>query len=100
VRLAATRAEPLRAKQFVSLLADDSDADVLDLIDVLTNRVGAAKVYRYAHVASDVPERATARVPAASADPVDELAVWMRKHTNTVLHGEGRLRLGRTVQNT
>jgi hypothetical protein len=31
MRLAATRAEPLRSRQFVSLLAEDSDADVSDL---------------------------------------------------------------------
>jgi protein ImuB len=72
MRLAATRAEPLRARQFVSSLADDSDADVSDLIDVLANRVGAAQVYRYAPVASDLPERAIARVPAASADAVED----------------------------
>ena len=68
MRLAATRAESLRSRQFVSLLAEDSDADVSDLIDVLANRVGAAQVYRYAPIASDVPERSIARVPAASAD--------------------------------
>jgi protein ImuB len=67
MRLAATRAEPLRSRQFVSPRAEDSDADVSDLIDVLANRVGAAQVYRYAPIASDVPERAIARVPAASA---------------------------------
>jgi protein ImuB len=39
---------------------------------VLANRVGAAKVYRYAPVASDVPERAIMRVPAASADTIED----------------------------
>jgi protein ImuB len=69
MRLAATLAEPLNPKQVVSSLTEEPDADVSCLIDVLANRVGQHRVYRYAAVASDVPERAVVRVEAASDDP-------------------------------
>jgi protein ImuB len=68
MRLAATLAEPLNPKQVISSLTEEPDADVSGLIDVLVNHVGPDRVYRYAAVASDVPERAVARVGAASPD--------------------------------
>ena len=46
-------------------------ADVSDLIDILSNRVGPDRLYRVAPVASDVPERSVARV-AAMAPAVEE----------------------------
>jgi protein ImuB len=38
------------------------------LIDILSNRVGETRLYRFAPVASDVPERSVQRVAAASPD--------------------------------
>jgi protein ImuB len=66
MRLAATLAEPLHPKQAISSLTEEPEADVAGLIDVLSNRVGDARVYRFAPVASDVPERTIAKVAAAS----------------------------------
>jgi protein ImuB len=79
MRLAATLAEPLHPKQTISSLTEEPDADVAGLIDVLANRVGEDRVYRYAAVASDVPERAVARVAAAALASDDEWpAGWPR----------------------
>lgn len=66
--LAATHAEPLEAKQSISSLIDDTAPDVSDLIDLLANRVGEERLYRAAPLASDVPERSVARVPATAPD--------------------------------
>jgi protein ImuB len=71
--LAATLAEPLESKQRRSSLVDDEVADVSHLVDVLANRVGADRLYRLAPVASDVPERSVARVPALAPHMED---VW------------------------
>jgi len=68
MRLAATAAEPFAIRQTISSLVDEPVADVSGLIDILTNRVGEARLYRYAPVASDVPERSLRRVAAASPD--------------------------------
>jgi protein ImuB len=68
MRLAATAAEPFAIRQTISSLVDEPGADVSGLIDILTNRVGEARLYRYAPVASDVPERSLRRVAAASPD--------------------------------
>ncbi|MFC3692137.1 Y-family DNA polymerase [Chenggangzhangella methanolivorans] len=66
--LAATVAEPFGHKQAVSSLIEETVADVSDLVDTLMNRVGERAIYRFAPVASDVPERSVCRVPAMSAD--------------------------------
>jgi protein ImuB len=67
MRLAATLAEPLVPKQMISSLTEESEADVSGLIDTLANRVGEQRLYRFAPVASDVPERSVQRIaPAAS----------------------------------
>ena len=66
MRLAATIAEPLEMKQSVTSLIEEPDADVSELIDTLTNRVGKTRLYRAAPVASDVPERSVARVAPMS----------------------------------
>lgn len=66
--LAATHVQPLEGKQFASSLIDDSPPDVSDLIDILANRVGEQRLYRAVPVASDVPERSVARVPAAAPE--------------------------------
>jgi protein ImuB len=68
MRLAATAAEPFATKQAISSLVDEPEADVSGLIDILTNRVGESRLYRFAPVSSDVPERSVHRVAAASPD--------------------------------
>ncbi len=65
MRLAATLAEPLAQRQMVSSLTEEPEADITGLIDTLANRVGEKRLYRFAPVASDVPERSVRRV-----DPV------------------------------
>lgn len=59
MRLVIPLAEPLRWQQ-----ADQGGSDVSTLVDRLSNRLGADRVYRAAPVESDVPERAVRRVPA------------------------------------
>jgi protein ImuB len=65
--LCATLVEPFEIKQVRnSLLEETSEADVSSLVDILANRVGAEKLYRFAPVESDVPERSVARIAPAS----------------------------------
>ena len=59
MRLVAPLAEPLRWTQ-----TDDTAPDVSELVDRLSNRLGAAHVYRAEPVESDVPERSVRRIPA------------------------------------
>jgi protein ImuB len=66
--LTATLTEPLPRKQFVASFVEEPTADISDLIDTLSNRVGEKAIYRAMPVASDVPERSVSRVPALSAD--------------------------------
>ena len=66
--LAATLAEPLAPKQMISSLTEEPEADVSGLIDTLANRVGEQRLYRFAPVASDVPERSVARVAPTAPD--------------------------------
>ena len=66
--LSAPITEPLGAKQSASSFIEEPDADVSDLIDILSNRVGRERVYRFAAVASEIPERAIQRVAPMSAD--------------------------------
>lgn len=61
--LAAIEAEPLRQKQAFSSLIDPPKPDVSELVDVLANRVGGNRLYRFTPVQSDVPERSVMRVP-------------------------------------
>jgi protein ImuB len=68
MRLAATLAEPLAPKQMISSLTEEPEADVSGLIDTLANRVGDQKLYRFAPVASDVPERSVRRVAPTAPD--------------------------------
>ncbi len=66
--LTAVVAEPLKPRQTVSSLTEEPEADVSDLIDTLANRVGEHRLYRFAAVASDVPERSFERVPPMAPD--------------------------------
>jgi protein ImuB len=66
MRLAATLAEPLAPTQIISSLTEEPEADITGLIDTLANRVGDKRLYRFAPVASDVPERSVMRVDPAA----------------------------------
>ncbi len=66
--LCAARSEPFGPKQLTSLLADEPETDISDLIDTIANRVGGDRLYLFAPVASDVPERSLSRI-AATAPP-------------------------------
>jgi len=68
MRLAATLAEPLAPKQTISSLTEEPEADVSGLIDTLANRVGEQRLYRFAPVASDVPERSVQRIAPTAPD--------------------------------
>jgi protein ImuB len=68
MRLAATLAEPLAQKQTISSLIEEPDAGVSGLIDTLANRVGEQHLYRFAPVASDVPERSVQKIAPAAPD--------------------------------
>src|ERR1700722_19581932 len=69
--VAAAAAEPFATRQAISALIDEPEADVSGLIDILSNRVGENRLYRFAPVASDVPERSVQRVAAAAPDTGD-----------------------------
>ncbi|MCV3243474.1 Y-family DNA polymerase [Mesorhizobium sp. ZC-5] len=66
MRLAAPLAEPLFAKQTISSLIEEPEVEISGLIDTLSNRVGEEHLYRFAPVASDVPERSVRRVAPAA----------------------------------
>jgi protein ImuB len=68
MRLAAILAEPLVPKQTISALAEEPEADVSGLIDTLANRVGEQRLYRFAPVASDVPERSVQKIAPVAPD--------------------------------
>ena len=74
--LTATIAEPLAARQTASPLAGETEPDISGLIDVLANRLGADRVYRFAPVASEVPERSVARVPPLAPAVDDGASGW------------------------
>lgn len=61
--LAATTVQPLPPSQPASSLGEPGTADVSDLVDILSNRVGSQRLFRVAPVQSDVPERSVARIP-------------------------------------
>jgi protein ImuB len=64
--LAAPIAEPLTYRPAANSLSDVAEPDVSGLIDTLTNRVGADRLYRLAAVESDVPERSVRKVAPLS----------------------------------
>ena len=66
--LTATLAEPLVLQQAVSSLIEEGEADLAGLVDVIANRIGAARLYRIAPVESDVPERSFRRIPPLSPE--------------------------------
>jgi protein ImuB len=68
MRLAATLAEPLPPKQKDFSLAGEAEGDISALIDTLANRVGHKRLYRFAPVESDVPERSVQRIAPLAPD--------------------------------
>ncbi|KSV88526.1 hypothetical protein N184_29140 [Sinorhizobium sp. GL28] len=66
--LTASHAEPLVASQVISSLVEEPEADVSGLIDILGNRIGASRLFRFAPVASDVPERSINRIAPMAPD--------------------------------
>ncbi|MGO9818073.1 MAG: DUF6504 family protein [Acidocella sp.] len=78
--LCAALAEPFETKQVrTSLLSEEPEPDISGLIDILANRVGEARLYRFAPVASDVPERSVRRVaPTAPRTGQDWPERWPR----------------------
>jgi protein ImuB len=66
--LTAVMAEPFTTRQMATVLIEDSEADVSDLVDTIGNRIGADHMFRIAPVASDVPERSVRRIPALAPD--------------------------------
>ena len=60
--LSAPVAEPLGAKQSISSLVQEPNADITALIDTLSNRVGENRLYRFTPVQSDVPERSVKKI--------------------------------------
>ena len=65
MHLAAPFTEPLAYTQLAQLAAD-AEADVATLVDRLSNRLGAGRVWRAAPTESDVPERSVRRVSAVA----------------------------------
>ena len=81
MRLSLPLVEPLASVQRDSGLDGRAGeaADITALIDRLSNRLGAGRVYRVVPVDSDVPERAVAAVPPlAPADGRGWAAPWPR----------------------
>jgi protein ImuB len=68
MRLAAILAEPLPPKQANFSLAEEAEGDISGLIDTLANRIGYRRLYRFAPVESDVPERFVRRVAPLAPD--------------------------------
>jgi protein ImuB len=68
MRLAASLAEPLAPKQMISSLTEEPEVDVSHLIDTLANRVGEQRLYRFAPVESDMPERSVQKIAPAAPD--------------------------------
>lgn len=66
--LVASAAEQLDHLQTISSLVEEEEPDVSDLVDILANRVGGRRIYRYAPVASDVPERSVVRISPFSQE--------------------------------
>lgn len=71
--LTATLAEPTVTTQTVSSLVEESEPDVSGLVDILANRIGERRLYRFAPRPSDVPERSVVRVEPLA---VDDGAGW------------------------
>lgn len=86
--LTASWAEPLDWRPVRTSLDQDPEPDVAALVDTLTNRVGASRLYRLTRVESDVPERSVRRVaPLAAPTATRWLLRWPRP-ARLLLHPE------------
>jgi protein ImuB len=65
------RAEPLAPEPLAPALADETVPDLAPLIDMLANRIGMGRLWRFAPVESDVPERSVTRVAPLDPPPGD-----------------------------
>lgn len=65
--LAASAAEPLNRRPAAVRLGAEAVPDVSMLVDTLSNRIGANRLYRLTPVESDVPERSTRKVAPLAA---------------------------------
>ncbi|PZU72471.1 MAG: nucleotidyltransferase [Brevundimonas sp.] len=65
--LAASAAEPLDWRPAAGRLGEPAMPDVSGLIDTLSNRIGAERLYRLAPVESDVPERSMRKLAPLAA---------------------------------
>jgi protein ImuB len=66
--LTATITEPLAYRPATTALGEASEPDISGLIDTLVGRVGAKRLFRFAAVESDLPERSVRRTaPLADA---------------------------------
>ena len=63
MRLIVTRTDAAPQTQ-TAALAERTEAPIAELVDRLSNRLGASRVFRNEPVESDVPERSVRRVPA------------------------------------
>jgi protein ImuB len=63
MRLIVTRADTAPQTQ-TAVLAERTEAPIAELVDRLSNRLGASRIFRNEPVESDVPERSVRRVPA------------------------------------
>ena len=63
MRLIVTRADVAPQTQ-TAALAERTEAPIAELVDRLSNRLGASRIFRNEAVESDVPERSVRRVPA------------------------------------
>ncbi len=77
--LAAVSAEPLHWRPGASGLAEKAAPDLSELVDVLSNRIGAERLYRLTPVESDVPERSVRKAsPLAASSQADWTPDWPR----------------------
>ncbi len=77
MRLVAPFTEPLVFTQLANLAAEP-EADVAALVDRLSNRLGADRVWRAAAVESDVPERSVRRIAAVAPPDKTAWPAWPR----------------------
>lgn len=86
--LTASHAEPLIATQVISSLVEEPEADVSGLIDIIGNRIGQRRLFRFAPVASDVPERSIARIAPMAPDAGETWSGHWPRPTRLLLHPE------------
>lgn len=78
MQLVIPLSEPLAYTQIAAGLDAEPEADIAALVDRLSNRLGASRVWRAAPVESDVPERCVKRVAALAPPGGRTWPVWPR----------------------